>query len=43
MTDSSHEPIAARLSEYAFGFLAPDERVAVEAHVRGCAHCMREL
>ena len=43
MTDPSHDRIAPHLSDYAFGFLAADERAAVDAHVRGCAECIREV
>ena len=38
-----HDVISAWLSEYALGYLTPEERREVEAHVRDCAECAVEL
>lgn len=40
---SEHEPFAEDLSLYALGALEGEERVALEAHLDGCASCRREL
>jgi hypothetical protein len=40
---SSHDPWAARLSEFLDGELAGDERSACAAHVTGCVACRTEL
>lgn len=43
MTMRRHDEISARLSEYAFGYLSPEERRDVDAHVRECTDCVQEL
>lgn len=43
MTMHGHDVIAARLGEYALGYLTPEERREVEAHVRECTECAVEL
>ena len=43
MTMHRHDAISPSLSEYALGFLSPDERRDVDAHVRECADCAHEL
>jgi anti-sigma-K factor RskA len=43
MSTERHERIAEQLEDYALGHLTPDERQDVEAHVRACATCTREL
>ena len=40
---SMHEQFADDLALYAFGTLEGDDRVAVEAHLRDCPACQREL
>ena len=43
MSTERHDRIAERLEDYALGHLTPDERQDVEAHVRACAACTRDL
>ena len=40
---SPHEQVFELLPLYALDALVPDERDAVEAHVRGCVACQEEL
>ncbi|MBA2260382.1 MAG: anti-sigma factor [Acidobacteria bacterium] len=43
MTTPHHDVIAARLSDYALGYLTPDERREVEQHAGQCDACSQEL
>ena len=43
MSTERHEQIAERLEDYALGYLTPDERQDVEAHLPACAACTRDL
>ena len=43
MSTERHDRIAERLDDYALSHLTPDEREDVEAHVRACAACTRDL
>ncbi len=43
MSAERHDRIAERLEDYALGHLTPDERQDVDAHVRACAACTRDL
>jgi len=43
MSTPRHDRIAERLEDYALSHLTPVERQEVEAHVRACASCTRDL